>query len=144
MDSQALTYAADWQRMGYTRNRAIYAFILLVLAKLKSLYVLQTMQSPEVKVTKIILTKVQDICQMASNFGFLSHICLYLNLCFFLCFLKCLLLKHFIELWKILMKIQTCQWIIKISTANPKSNTFVKCLWLPKRNLGLSERKTIG
>jgi hypothetical protein len=32
-------------------------------------------------------------------------------------------------------------WILEILTANQKSNTLPKCLWLPKRNLGLLERK---
>jgi hypothetical protein len=34
---------------------------------------------------------------------------------------------------EVLRKIQTCLWILKISTANQMYKTFVKCLCLPKR-----------
>jgi hypothetical protein len=76
----------------------------------------------------------------------LFYHCLFLNLCFYFVFL-CLLMKYFKMLWnslkqtKILIKIQTCPWNLKISTADQKSQTFVKCLSLPKRNLGRLERK---
>ncbi len=41
----------------------------------------------------------------------------------------------------ILMKIETCLPIFKISIANQKTKILVKCLSLPKRNLELWERK---
>ncbi len=58
------------------------------------------------------------------------------NLSFLLCFLTIIYEIDSKQL-KFLMRLQ----ILKILTTNQKSKTFVKCLGLPKRSLGLWDRK---